>query len=505
MVEKKWRIFKTCSLGVQVWLASPRRWLVFFLGLVIVIFAWHTIWLHLEMNELADHYYVLGESGYSTLFEIEAVENSLLDMETGERGYLLTGEKSFLEPYNKGREEIDRHLSTLLATVNPESPVYQRLKEIRENAGVWIKQVAEPNIALREKIDNGQLSPGELGARLQEEKGKEMMDRLRRDISRFKEITRTELQQQLAGMYALHRRLAWQIYSSAVAAVLVVILLGVLLLKRLQLIEETSQTLAEQKERLQIMVAELEAASKLKSEFLANMSHELRTPLNAVIGFAQVLQKQAYGPLTEKQSAYVEYILTSGRHLLGLINDILDLSKIEAGKEELELTDVSLPEVFQNSLLMVREKARRHRIALYWAVAEDVPRITADERKLRQIIYNLLGNAVKFTPDGGSVRIAARLAADGGVAEAGKYVEISVADTGIGIPLAEQERIFAPFVQADSGHARRYEGTGLGLALVRRLVELHGGRVWVRSEGEGRGSTFSFTLPVDPKEKGAVQ
>lgn len=150
---------------------------------------------------------------------------------------------------------------------------------------------------------------------------------------------------------------------------------------------------------------------------------------------------------------------------------------------------------------MVKERARQHRITLACTLAEDFPQVTADERKIRQVIYNLLANAVKFTPDGGKVEISARLVDCGGAGE-GRCLEISVADTGIGIPLAEQQRIFEPFVQLDSGHARQYEGTGLGLALVKRFVELHGGRVWLRSEGKGKGSTFSFVLPVNPRKGG---
>ncbi|NHM27745.1 hypothetical protein G7K71_12300 [Desulfofundulus sp. TPOSR] len=486
-------------------LKKPSSLLVFTVSLYILVIAGLTTWLQVEMNQLADNYYAVGKESYRLLFEVEKVKTLLLEMETGERGYLLTGEKRFLKPYNSGKAEIEKHFSALVASLEPESPPWHICREIQSSVRNWVEQVVEPNIALRQKLDSSRLNPAEFEIIRREEKGGEMMDGLLSKISRLEEDLLNAQEQRLARIYALHRRLVREIYLSTGASVLAIFTLGVMLFRRLQVIEENNVKLTEQEEHLRFMVSELEAASRLKSEFLASMSHELRTPLNAIIGFAQVLQKQYYGPLTEKQSTYVEYILTSGQHLLSLINDILDLSKIEAGKMELDLSPVSIHEVIQNSLLMVRERAKRHGITLSWQVAEDVPQVTADERKMKQIIYNLLTNAVKFTPEGGSVRVTARLAADGGEKAAGSYVEISVTDTGIGIPLSEQERIFEPFVQLESGHARQYEGTGLGLALVRRLVELHGGRIRVYSEGEGKGSTFSFTLPVERQDGGDAQ
>jgi len=232
---------------------------------------------------------------------------------------------------------------------------------------------------------------------------------------------------------------------------------------------------------------ELEATSRHKSEFLANMSHELRTPLNAVIGFSEVLQEKMFGDLNEKQLEYVHDIHASGRHLLSLINDILDLSKIESGKMELELTQVHLPSTLDGTLTLVRERAVRHGLEVQLSVAEEIGETVADERKVRQILLNLLSNAVKFTPDGGKIDVRATRSYDN--------VEISVSDTGIGIAQEDQEAIFEEFRQVGSDYARKREGTGLGLTLARKFVELHGGRIWVRSE-IGRGSTFTFTLPV---------
>ena len=229
----------------------------------------------------------------------------------------------------------------------------------------------------------------------------------------------------------------------------------------------------------------LETASQHKSEFLATMSHELRTPLNAIIGFSQVLKEQMYGDLNAKQADYVDDVLSSGQHLLTLINDILDLAKVEAGRMELQPTTFDLPEVFETAVSMVRERATRQRLGLTMAVDPSVGLLEADERKVKQILFNLLTNAVKFTPAGGQVTLAASVVDD--------QIEISVRDTGVGINDEDQVKIFEEFYQV--GRAKTQEGTGLGLALTRRLVELHHGRLRVESE-PGVGSIFTVTLPL---------
>ncbi len=235
--------------------------------------------------------------------------------------------------------------------------------------------------------------------------------------------------------------------------------------------------------------AQLEVANRHKSEFLANMSHELRTPLNAVIGFSEVLLERMFGELNPKQEEYLHDILTSGRHLLSLINDILDLSKVEAGRMELELGSFDLPVALDNALTLVRERAARHGITLDLGVDPGLSAFVGDERKIKQILLNLLSNAVKFTPEGGHVTVRAQ--------RANGSVEISVTDTGIGIAREDQQAIFEEFRQVGTDYARKREGTGLGLALSRRFVELHGGRIWVKSE-VGEGSTFTFALPERP-------
>jgi signal transduction histidine kinase len=220
------------------------------------------------------------------------------------------------------------------------------------------------------------------------------------------------------------------------------------------------------------------------------MSHELRTPLNAIIGFSEVLQEKLFGELNEKQAEYTSDILTSGQHLLSLINEILDLSKVEAGRMELEVAPFDLPLAIDNARTFVRERALKHGINLDIDVDDRLGEYLGDERKIKQILLNLLSNAVKFTPEGGRISITANKTDNG--------VEISVTDTGIGIPPTEQPTIFEEFRQVGGDYAHKKEGTGLGLTLAKKFVELHGGKIWVESE-VAKGSAFIFTLPEKPR------
>ena len=255
-----------------------------------------------------------------------------------------------------------------------------------------------------------------------------------------------------------------------------------------QQVQERTRELASALAELDEKTRQLEAASRHKSEFLANMSHELRTPLNAISGFSQVLRKQLFGPVNEKQAEYLDDILDSSRHLQSLIDDVLDLSKVEAGQIDLHVAPFSLPEALERGVVIVRERATREGVHVSMSSEPGVQTVVGDERRIVQVIFNLLSNAVKFTPAGGTVDVAA--------ARRDGEVRVSVTDTGPGIAPEDQDRIFEEFQQADAGKEQP-DGTGLGLALSKRLVELHGGRIWVDSE-PGTGSTFVFTLPVRP-------
>jgi signal transduction histidine kinase len=277
-------------------------------------------------------------------------------------------------------------------------------------------------------------------------------------------------------------------------------------------ISKNQARLEEEKGKLLRAKRAAEAASRAKSDFLANMSHELRTPLNHIIGFTELINDKQVGELNEVQEEYLGDVLKSSRHLLSLINDILDLSKIEAGKLQMEISEVPLHGVLRNSFTMVKEKAMKHGIQLQEQI-DGIPEvISADERKLKQVLYNLLANAVKFTPEGGRIVLGARplVHRQGGWVDRGgrsvrvplgngaegDWVEVWVRDTGIGLKPEDLQRIFAPFEQADNSASRKYQGTGLGLSLARQLVELHGGTIWAESAGAGKGATFSFVVPA---------
>jgi PAS domain S-box-containing protein len=293
------------------------------------------------------------------------------------------------------------------------------------------------------------------------------------------------------------------------------------LLSRLEIQKKTvlQATIRDITDRKKFQSSEIERITaeniyKSKSDFLANMSHELRTPLNSVLGFSELLRDNVLGELTERQKEAVDNIHSSGQHLLGLISDILDLSRVEGGKLQLELNELLLEQILSESLHLIKEKAMKHGITLDLKLDHgSALSIEADERKLKQIIYNLLSNAVKFTPDGGTVQVTACIIH--GLAEVkdeilttdseldGNFLEIAVSDTGIGIRPEDITKLFQPFSQLESTYTKKYEGTGLGLVLTKKLVELHGGRIWVESE-YGKGSRFAFIIPIKQRKENSA-
>jgi two-component system CheB/CheR fusion protein len=252
--------------------------------------------------------------------------------------------------------------------------------------------------------------------------------------------------------------------------------------------KETENVMGKAHEELEALATELKRAAQVKTEFLANMSHELRTPLNSINGFSEVLYDETFGPLNVKQKQYVNNVLTSGKHLLLLINQILDMAKIEAGKVKLTLSFLQMKSLLNEISLLVADMVSKKKIEMVLEIAEDMPNIEADELKVREIIYNLLSNAVKYTPEGGKIGIRAK--------KADSEIEVVVWDTGVGIASENMEKIFEGFFRVDTPYSRVTEGTGLGLPLSKKLVELHGGKLSVESEGLDKGTSVRFTLPI---------
>ncbi len=253
---------------------------------------------------------------------------------------------------------------------------------------------------------------------------------------------------------------------------------------------EIENGLEDARKELKELAAELRQTARVKSEFLANMSHELRTPLNSINGFSEVLFDETFGPLNEKQSQYVSNVLASGRHLLLLINQILDMSKVEAGKMKLSLSRVSTVGLLKEIAMLVADMVSKKKLQMLLEIADDLPDLEADELKIKEIIYNLLSNAVKFTPENGKIGMRAK--------RAGTGIEIVVWDNGIGIAAENMGKIFEGFFRVDTPYSQVTEGTGLGLPLSRKLVELHGGELFVEFGGLNHGTLVRFTLPLSP-------
>jgi signal transduction histidine kinase/DNA-binding response OmpR family regulator len=443
---------------------------------------------------------------FDAIIRANALLSALKDAETGQRGYALTGDEAFLEPYLAVRDGLKGQLEEL----QQRTLIVAAGQHLAAIAPLIAAKLAELSAVIELRRNNDMA--GVLAA-VGDRKGKRLMDSIRAEANSFIKIEEGALAERDAEFQANMHRLFFM--TGIAGALLLLLVLSCVYLingeKRHRLKElvhrETQHSLEIQTEANKA----LERASRMKTEFLATMSHELRTPLNAIIGFSEALKEGLVGPISEAQRQFADDIFTSGHHLLSLINDILDLSKVEAGMMALELEPVDLKSLLSSSLTIVREKAASQRVSLEVDAGEDLGVPVLDMRKTKQIVYNLLSNAVKFSANGGRVVLRARRVPRGSVgtlsgawpvrsfpladSEYGEFLEISVSDSGIGISQENLARLFQAFSQIDSSLARKFEGTGLGLAMVKQLSELHGGTVAVAS-AEGAGACFAAWLPI---------
>jgi signal transduction histidine kinase len=416
----------------------------------------------------------------STLSGLEAAE-------TGQRGYLLTGDAAYLADYQKAVETTERLLASL-RNVFDNDPVYAtNMDSLEREAGARLKEL---DAAVEARRTLGRDAAGEA---VLKDRGEEAMENVRGMIRRMQQTEYTLLADRVGAQRAARSIALWSLLLGGAIA----LVFGILALVSIERsvkersaaharLERSEQELRASTELLLLRNIQIEKATKMKSEFLANMSHELRTPLHTIIGFSELLSEQAEGPLNQKQVHYLDAIHGDALYLLRLINDILDLSKIEAGKLELrpEMFDVAavIDQVLSSIQPLCQAKAIRMESQVPPALT-----IQADPVRFKQVIYNLLSNAVKFTPEAGRISVEA-VPRDG-------FVEVAVSDTGIGIPKEEQASIFNKFYQTESGSRVGLDGAGLGLAIAKGLVLEHGGDIRVESE-VGKGSRFSFTVSL---------
>jgi signal transduction histidine kinase len=437
---------------------------------------------------------------FAVLIRANEFLSEVKDAETGERGFLLTGDETFLAPWVASRDTASEHLRQLRAAAQSGVAI-EHLDAVRPLLEAKLADLTA-SIELRRHGDMGSVV-----ARVSKADGNRLMDAIRVEMRGVLQAETENLAREEAAFGASLRRLMLLMGLGSLTTLLSALAFAYWIRR-------------EGRHRILLRSLEVEnvaliAASRQKSEFLATMSHELRTPLNAIIGFSEVLHDGLAGSLADRQREFVGTILGSGRHLLSLINDILDLAKVEAGQMTIDLEPVLVPSLLANSLIIVKEKAASRRIRLEVDAADDIGVIHADARKLKQILYNLLSNAVKFTPDGGRVTLHARRVPRSAVgrrsgawmsrslpladSDFAEFLELGVTDDGIGIATEGLERLFTPFGQIDGRLSRAFQGTGLGLSLVREFAALHGGSVAVESAA-GEGSRFVVWLPLRAAE-----
>lgn len=438
---------------------------------------------------------------YEVLVETSRLRADTLQIELSSQYFRLTGDTARLAERDQAIAARETSLKRL-GMLTEDNPAQQaRLAQMREIVAQRLG-VARRVEQLRKEVGAEAAAAFAASAGLRESLARllALRDEVREEEIRLLEKRSREHTRARSVALASAVLAAWALFGLLAGTYFVI-------RRQLRANEAARRELALRAARLRELNDALDRASRMKSDFLASMSHELRTPLNAIIGFSEILRDGLAGDITAQQREYLNDVLTSGTHLLALINDILDLSKVEAGKMTLEPENLTVESLLTAALSIVREKATAHRLTLDLRVAADCGEICADGRKVKQIVYNLLSNAVKFTPDGGRITLAACRRPAREAPEASpppgtqEFLEITVSDTGIGISAENQKRLFAAFVQIDSSLARQYPGSGLGLALVKRLVELHGGAVGLEST-PGQGTTFRVWLPYRPAANG---
>ncbi len=419
-------------------------------------------------SELADSADAV-RSAQAELTALARLLSSATDAETAQRGYVITGDEGFLGPYRQARQHVEEQLSLLRGLAGD---VPARLDALEHLAAQRIDSIAAV-VALRR--DGGAEDARRLIA---SGKGRRLHDRLRAAVAGMEARVQSTLAAQEQGNLAIRRRALLVSAVGAPLAVVIVLGLAWRIVLDLRTLRRTSAELAAARDRA-------ESADRIKSSFLATMSHELRTPLNSIIGFTGILLQRLAGPLNDEQGRQLAMVRDSSRHLLALINDVLDISKIESGQLEVAHEDFDLRASIAKVVEIVRPLAEKKSLVLQAQVDDGVGPAHGDARRVEQVLLNLLSNAIKFT-DAGSVTLSAAPGAPG-------LLRIDVADTGIGIAPQDLDTLFQPFRQVDSRLAREREGTGLGLAISRRLAQLMGGDVTLASQ-PGRGSVFSLTL-----------
>jgi signal transduction histidine kinase len=409
--------------------------------------------------------------------------------ETGQRGFLLTGNDDYLSDYTSGVQDTRRALAALRRISRPTSARVPLLNALDREVDERFSELSQTIDVRRGQGLSAALAIVAAGS------GKRAMDRVRGTIARIRLLDQQALDSRVAEQQLISSiTLACLILGAFVSAVMGFFALGSIHRSLDQTshiyarLEDSQHQLAEKNALLEARNAEILAAAEAKSRFLASMSHEIRTPLHTIIGFSELLAEQSSGPLNQRQLHFISLVHRDAEHLLSLINDTLDLSRVEAGRAELQVETFDVASAVEEVLTAAGPGGRKS-LAIESRVPPDLA-VAADRRRFKQVIYNLVGNAVKFTPEGGSVIVEASAGYD--------CVEVSVVDTGAGIPKEEQDVLFEPFYRSAS--TGQNEGTGLGLAITRRLVEQHGGRIWLDSE-PGRGARFSFTMPAaTPRE-----